>query len=103
MGLLLLVVGIFSGLFVFIATMYSVAQAMLNEDKIRWVHLALILATCTVMAFLYERMVPPARISAVPMFAVAFVAMWMEERWFKVFPIMQQLFAAIVIAGLVNF
>ncbi|MEL6198302.1 MAG: hypothetical protein AAFT19_10670 [Pseudomonadota bacterium] len=101
MGLLLLVVGIFAGLFLFIATTYSLAQAMLNEGMERWVHLALIVMVLFVMGALYEKQVWLARLGAVPLFGLAFYAMWIEERWFKTFPILHQCFAAILMIGLV--
>lgn len=101
MGLMLLVIGIFSGLFVFIATTYSLAQAMLSEGRIRWVHLALIIAVMGVMAALEMEWVPAARAMALPLFCIALWASVLEERWFKVFPILHQLFAVVLILGLV--
>lgn len=101
MGLLLLVTGIFAGLFLFIATTYSLAQAMLTEGITRWIHLALIVAVLVVMGALYEKELIIARLAAVPLFGLAFYAMWIEERWYKTFPILHQGFAAILMIGLV--
>ncbi|MEO0823893.1 MAG: hypothetical protein AAF074_26225 [Pseudomonadota bacterium] len=101
MGLMLLVIGIFAGLFVFIATTYSLAQAMLTEGRLQIAHLAALLATCAVMAALYMGYVPVARILALPLLGISLWTFWLEERWFKVFPMLHQLFAVVVLLGFV--
>ena len=103
MGLLILVIGIFSGLFVAIATMYSIAQAMLTGGALRWAHLALIVATCAVMAVLYQRNVVLGQILAIPLVGVAVWTVSIEERWFKAFPLLHLAFGVVVVAGVVAF
>jgi hypothetical protein len=101
MGLLILVTGIFAGLFLGIATLYSLAQAMLAEGRLRWAHLAALLAVGAVMAALQAGSVPAARLLALPLLGIALWCAYLEERWFKVFPVLHQAFAAALLAGLV--
>ncbi|MEM9782527.1 MAG: hypothetical protein AAF899_08635 [Pseudomonadota bacterium] len=101
MGLMLLVVGIFGGLFIFIATTYSLAQAILTEGRLRWVHLALLLAVMAVMAALQFGSVTAARMLSAPLLVLAIWASVIEERWFKLFPLLHQIFAVIVLVGFV--
>lgn len=102
MGLMLLVIGIFTGLFVFIATTYSLSQAILEHGSRRWVHLALLISVLAVMGALQFGSVPAARILAAPLLALAVWATVIEAGWFRVFPILHQLFAVVLLAGLVS-
>ncbi|MEM6679765.1 MAG: hypothetical protein AAF675_18025 [Pseudomonadota bacterium] len=101
MGLIILVTGIFAGLFVFMTTVYSLGQAMLSDGWIQRAHLASLLVTLVVMGALYEKQVPLARAVAFLLFAIALWTFWLEERWFKIFPVLTQLFALALIAGFV--
>ncbi|MGF1551721.1 MAG: hypothetical protein ACFBWO_04360 [Paracoccaceae bacterium] len=101
MGLLLLVAGIFAGLFVCLATLYSLAQAIMGEGSVRWAHVGAILGVLAVMTALELGSVPAARLLALPLLGLALWCAYLEERWFKVFPVLHQLFAAVLIAGLV--
>ncbi|MEO0763325.1 MAG: hypothetical protein AAFZ09_16235 [Pseudomonadota bacterium] len=98
---MILVVAIFSALFVFIATMYSLAQFILNEGRERWTHLAIMLVVLAIFASLELRSVVGARLLALPLFCLTLWAMWIEERWFKVFPLLQMMFAIVLLLGLV--
>ena len=101
MGMVLTIAGIFAGIGVFMAAMYSVTQILLLEGRGKLAHavsLALILA---VMACLMERWVFEARILAVPLFAAAFWTLVIEPRWYRIFPILVMLFALLLIMGYV--
>ncbi|MEM6942632.1 MAG: hypothetical protein AAF565_02635 [Pseudomonadota bacterium] len=101
MGLLILVVGIFSGLFVFISAVYSLAQAMLFEGWMQRAHLFSMIMVLVVMGALYQREVPLARAAAFPLIGAGLWTLWLEERWFKVFPLLTLFFAGVVAAGVV--
>ncbi|MEM7498190.1 MAG: hypothetical protein AAF371_09395 [Pseudomonadota bacterium] len=101
MGLFLLVIGIGSAVLIFFATLYSLAQTILGEGWVRRAHLASLLLTLAVMGALQGENVPLARVTAVPLLGVALWTFWLEDRWFKVFPVLTQLFAVTLIAGLV--
>lgn len=74
---------------------------MLSEGRIRLAHLAAIVAVLAVMAALQYANVPLARLLALPLLGIALWTAYLEERWFKVFPVMHQLFAIALIAGFV--
>ncbi|MEM6486831.1 MAG: hypothetical protein AAF677_00950 [Pseudomonadota bacterium] len=101
MGLLLLVVGIFAGLFAFLATLYSMTQAILQTGATRWVNAAVVVGMLSIMGALQYREVTAARVLAVPLMALAIWCTAREERWYKAFPILLQLFALCLILGLV--
>lgn len=98
---ILMIVGVFAGIAVCMATLYSLAQAMMQEGARRWAHLAFVIAMLAVMGMLLEREVGLARMLAWPLLAVGLWAFWVERGWYRLFPLMVQLFAAVLIAGLV--
>lgn len=51
------------------------------------------------MAALQYGSVPPARILAIPLLAAATAAFGAERGWFRTFPLLQQLFALVLLAG----
>ncbi|MEO0430012.1 MAG: hypothetical protein AAF160_21565 [Pseudomonadota bacterium] len=101
MGLFLLVIGIGSAVLIFFATLYSLAQAMLGDGWLQRAHLAALILTLIVMGALYEEMIPLARIAALPLLCVGMWCFWLEKRWFKVFPLLTQLFALTLVLGFV--
>jgi hypothetical protein len=99
MGLALLVTGIFAGIALSLATLYSVAQAVLMQGRPRLAHAALLVLTLAAMAALHNQSVPLARLFALPLLAAAIWAFALERGWFRVFPLLQQLFAAVLLTG----
>ncbi|MEM9145770.1 MAG: hypothetical protein AAGC57_06190 [Pseudomonadota bacterium] len=98
---ILMIIGIFAGIAVCMATLYSLAQAMMQEGLRRWAHLAAVAMMLTVMGMLLERQVALARLFAWPLMAVGLWTFWVERGWYRIFPLLIQLFAAVLIAGLV--
>ena len=99
---ILTIAGIFAGIGVFLAAMYSVGQMFLLRGWGRAAHalsLALILA---VMAALMERAVPLARVLAVPLIGTAFWTLVLEPRWYRIFPLTVIAFALLLIGGYVS-
>jgi len=101
MDLILTIVGLFAGIAVCMATLYSVSQAMLSEGWIRWANLAQLVAIFIVMGALFEREVGVARIGALPLAAIAVWVLIMERRWYKIFPLLVLVFAGTLIGGYV--
>lgn len=99
MGLIVLVTGIFAGIAVSLATFYSIAQAVLTQGRCRFAHVAVLAFTFGAMAALQSGEVLAARILAAPLLVAAFWAFAVERRWFKTFPLLQQLFAVTLLAG----
>lgn len=83
------------------ATLWSVSQVILREDRTRWAHLALVLAVLAVMGALLEREVAVGRVLALPLLLLAVWVFVIERGWNRIFPLLVQLFAAVVLAGLV--
>lgn len=100
-GIILLIAGLFAGIGVFIATAYSLSQLLLLEGRGRMAHAACLIMTLIVMAALMERAIPIARLAAIPMLLVASWCFAIERGWYRVFPILLQIFAAIVALGFV--
>ena len=99
--MVLTIAGIFAGIGVFLATMYSVSQILLLEGRARIAHVASLVMVLAVMACLMERWVDTARILAVPLFGAAFWTLVVEPRWYRVFPLMVMAFASLLILGYV--
>ena len=99
--MILTIAGIFAGIGVFLATMYSVSQILLMEGRMRVAHALQIGLILCVMACLMERWIIGARILAVPMMGVAFWVAVLEPRWYRVFPLLVMLFALLLILGYV--
>ncbi|MBY8977664.1 hypothetical protein KHP62_17760 [Rhodobacteraceae bacterium NNCM2] len=103
MNIILLIVGVFCGIAVCIGTLYSVAQVILNEGRLRWVHFFAVVMMLTVMWFLLERDVFTARLLS-PLLILALIGtFWVERRWYRILPILQGTFAILLIAGYVHF
>lgn len=100
-GLILMAAGIFAGLFVFIATMYSLSQAVLTEGRTRRAHVAAIVAVLAVMGALSFHAVGLARILSLPLIGAAIWTFQAERGAFRVFPVLLLLFGLIVLAGFV--
>lgn len=101
MNLLLLAVGIFAGIAVAMATFYSIAQVFVGEGRARWAHGLTLGLTLAVMAALQWGSIPAARVLALPLLLAAIWAFSAETRWFRLFPALQQIFAVVLILGLV--
>ncbi len=103
MNLIFLITGIFSGIAVCMGTFYSVAQVILHQGRIRWIHFASLVMMLVVMWFLLERDVALARLAS-PLLVIALLAaLWVERRWFKILPLLQLVFAGLLMAGYVRF
>ena len=99
-GTILAIAGIFAGIGVFLATMYSVTQTLLLEGWPRIAHFTLLVFTLTVMwSMFWWRDVATAQVIAVPMLAAALWTTVLEHRWYRVFPILCTLFAALLMLG----
>jgi len=95
------IAGIFAGIGVFLAAIYSASQALLSEGEGRAMHAlgaGLILAA---MAALMEREVGLARFLAVPLALVAGRTLMIERRWYKVLPLLVIAFAVALMLGYV--
>ena len=100
---LLMIVGGFAGISVCMAMFYSVAQAILRDGSRRRGHLAVVVAVLAVMGALLEREIDLARTLAVPLLAAALWAFAVERGLYRVFPVLLQLFAGVLLAGYVAF
>lgn len=99
MNLLILGLGIFAGIAIAMATLYSIAQVCLTRGRPRLAHALTLGLTLAVMAVLQWGSVPAARTLALPLMAAALWAFALERRWFRLFPVLQQLFAGALILG----
>ncbi|MEM7057504.1 MAG: hypothetical protein AAF557_07940 [Pseudomonadota bacterium] len=99
--MILTIAGIFAGIGVFLAAMYSVSQILLLEGRARVAHVASLVMILVVMACLMERWVETARVLAIPLFGAAFWTLVIEPRWYRVFPLMVMVFALLLIMGYV--
>ena len=82
--------------------MYSFSQAFLLNGWGRIAHILNIVLILAVMAALMERVVPIARILAVPLLGVAFWTLVLEPRWYRIFPLTVIAFALLLIGGYVS-
>ena len=99
---ILVIVGIFCGIGVFIATMYSMTQVLLLQGKGRIAHGLQFLIVMAIMTVLYIwRDAAMAQLIAVPLLPVAIWTFLLERRWYRIFPILIFLFALVLIAGYV--
>ncbi|GMG81200.1 hypothetical protein LNKW23_04120 [Paralimibaculum aggregatum] len=98
---ILMIIGVFAGVAICMATLYSVAQAMMREGALRRAHAVAVIAVLAVMGALLEREVALARMLAVPLLGVAVWVFVVERGWYRIFPVMMQLFAGLLIAGYV--
>lgn len=101
-GTILTIAGIFAGIGVFLAAMYSMTQVLLMEGMPRIAHFALFVLILAVMASMFFwRDVTTARVIAVPLLGVALWTSVLEQRWYRVFPLLVIAFAGLLIAGYV--
>ncbi len=101
MGMILTITGLFAGIGVFVAAMYSFSQIILLEGRARIIHAVLFVLVLAVMAALMEREVPLARILAGPLFVMACWAFAIERRWNRIMPLLIQIFALVLMLGYV--
>ena len=88
-GTILAIAGIFAGIGVFLAAMYSVTQILLQPGLLRIAHFAQLVLIFAVMAALFFwRDVSIARVLAVPLLPAALLVSVIEVRWYRVFPIL---------------
>ena len=99
---ILTIAGIFAGIGVFLAAMYSMTQVLLLGGVQRVVHFVLFVLILTVMfSMFWWRDVDTARVLAVPLMGVALWAVVLETRWYKVFPLLVIAFAGLLLGGYV--
>ena len=101
MSVILTITGLFAGVGVFIAAIYSLSQILLLRGEGRLMHglgFALILA---VMAALMEREIGLARLLAVPLALVAGRILMLERRWYRIMPLIVIIFAVVLMLGYV--
>jgi len=99
---IIFIVGLFSGIGVFLAAMYSLSRVVAFEAEGKSANLAVCLSIMAIMsALFFFQSVPLARLMALPALAAAIWSIRVERRWFKVFPGLAILFAAVVLLGYV--
>lgn len=99
---ILVIIGIFCGIGVFLATMYSMTQVLLLQGTGRIAHgiqFAIIMAIMTVLYI--WRDADLARLIAVPLLPVAIWTFTIERRWYRIFPALIFVFALVILAGYV--
>lgn len=102
MNTIITVIGIFAGIGIFLAAMYSMTQILLLERWARVAHAANFALILMMMGSLYfYRSVPAARMFAVPLIVAAFWTLIYEPRWYRVFPLIVMFFAMLMILGYV--
>ena len=99
MGMLMFGSAIFAGLAVCMAMIYSLAQTIMVDGAQRWLNAACIALVILVMTAATYNAFPIARLLALPLLVTAMVAMWYEQRWYKTFPVLYQIFAAVLLIG----
>ena len=101
MSTILTIAGIFAGIGVFMAAMYSLTQTLLLRGAARWLHLVSLVLIVVVMGALMERTIPMARLLALPLIAVSAVLLIREPGWYRIFPALVIVFALLLILGYV--
>lgn len=99
---ILIIAGLFAGIGVFMAAAYSLSQILLLEGRGRAAHATCLIMILIVMAALMEREIPIARIASIPLILSATWCFAIERGWFRIFPILVQIFAVIVALGYVE-
>lgn len=98
----IIIAGIFGGIGIFLATMYSFVQVLLTEGRLRYAHAGLFILMMAIFTVLYLwRDVFAAWLISFPLIPVALWAVWLEQRWFRIFPILVLIFAVIVAMGFI--
>lgn len=102
MLMILTIAGIFAGIGIFLAAMYSMTQVLLLSGWGRIAHgvcLALIMAIMFVL-FFYNA-IALAQVIAFALFGVGIWTFVLERRWYRVFPVIVMVFALMLILGYV--
>lgn len=100
MSLLAIGTAVFVGLAVCMAMIYSLAQALMTEGRQRVVNIACIVLVLMVMTAATYNAFPVARLLALPLLGAGLYAMWLEPGWYRAFPVLYQVFAAILLVGM---
>ena len=99
-GTILTIAGIFAGIGVFLAAMYSMTQVLLLGGMARVAHFAQFVLILTVMfSMFWWRDVATAQVIALPLVGVALWTLVLEPRWYKVFSVLILIFAGLLIGG----
>lgn len=102
MNTILLIFGLFAGIGVFLATMYSMTQVLLLSGRPRLAHAAQFLLVMAIMTVLYLwRDAGVARLLAIPLIPVAGWTLWLEQRFYRIFPLLIMVFALVLVTGYV--
>lgn len=100
MDSVIFIVGLFSGMGVFLSTMYALSRVVTFEAEGKMANVAVFLSVMGIMsALFFFRSVPLAQLLSVPALLAGVWALWVERRWFKVFPVIVILFAITVGLG----
>ena len=101
MNTVMTVIGIFAGIGVFLAAMYSVSQVLLLRGLGQVLHGISFALVLIVMGALMEREIGFARIAAAPLFLAATATLWFEPRLYKIMPALVMVFALVLMLGYV--
>ena len=101
MDIILTIAGIFAGIGVFLAAMHSLTQCFLLDGRPRWLFAAHLILIMVVMGGLWFRDIPMARLVAIPLIVVAFIVLFRERGWYRIFPALVIVFALLLILGYV--
>ncbi|MFK7943350.1 MAG: hypothetical protein AB8B85_10635 [Paracoccaceae bacterium] len=99
---ILLIIGIFAGIGVFLATMYSLTQVLLLEGRARYVHAAQFIVVMAIMTVLFLWRDPVgARVIAFALIPIAAWTILIERRFYRIFPVLIMIFALALASGYV--
>lgn len=102
MNTVLVIVGIFAGIGVFLANMYSLTQILLLEGRGRLAHAGSFGLVMAIMTVLYIwRDTGLAQLISLLLIPVAAWTFWIERRWYRVFPVLVMAFALALSLGYV--
>ncbi|MEO0999790.1 MAG: hypothetical protein AAFW69_04145 [Pseudomonadota bacterium] len=95
-----LLAGIVVAAGVFGATLFSLAQAVMQRGRLRWAHIALVVLGIAGMGTV--SLIWPAAAVGVgaALIAAGAVAVWSEKRWSKLLPIFQAVFGLALVLGI---
>ncbi|MGF1445116.1 MAG: hypothetical protein ACFBRM_02825 [Pikeienuella sp.] len=94
-----MIIGLFAGICLSIVFFYSLTQAMTREGNRQYANLAAVIGILVVMGLLFQRDVGAARVMAPALFAVGIWVFAVETGWNRVFPVLMQLFAVVLMLG----
>lgn len=103
MTLIFPIVGIFSGIAICIGTLHSIAQAIMERGRTRAIHVFAVVAMGGVMWCLLVRDAAAARMLAPALLLACALTFATERGWYKILPLIQSLFAFLVLMGFVRF